>query len=235
MVRVLTLFIAAYSFSGNLSAENEFLCFSDPKFLQEKLCYPLGKDPKKTQAAEKAVLKLADNLNSPCGLISLEGELRESYTDERFGSVLGRHYSPEILGDIYQVLTVGENTLVLLKNRSALLYRHKDNKIVFGSELPTAIIGAQNFYGSDSDSKVEALRVTESNCNLQKDGIYFISPSKDSFYNQPNKSICGYRGRFFSTTQDNEVKIRRFDQIGKGWSELRGDFHKFLLWMNEKS
>ena len=235
MNRLLLLFITVYFSSGITNAETEFLCLSEPEFPQEKLCYPLGTDPLKDQVAKEAVLGLAKNLNAPIGLIAVEGEMRESYDDEKITSALNEYYTKEILESIYQLLTVDKNTFVLMENGSALRYSHEINKIVFAFNSPTAIIGVESYYGSGSNSKIETLGITGSNCNLEKNGIYFLSPPKENFFYSSQKTVCGYRGHFFYRTEENEVKIGRFDQIGQGWITLWGDFYKFLLWMNEKS
>jgi hypothetical protein len=233
MNRSILLFLAFYLCSSISSAETDFLCFSEPEYPQERICYPLGTNPDKAQTAMEAILRLAENLSSPIDLIALEGEMRESYDDEKITSALNEYYTRETLEGVYQLLTLDKYTYVLLKDGSALLYDHEINKIVFGFDTPTSIIGAQNYYGNGSRTKVETLRPTESNCNLQKRGIYFLSPPKESFFYHSQKSVCGYGGHFFYRTEDNEVKIGRFDQIGQGWITLWGDFHKFLLWMNE--
>ena len=235
MTRSLILFLVVFFYSGIGNAETKFLCFSEPEYPQEKLCYPLGIDPSKDKIASAAVLRLAKNLDSPIGLIAVEGEMRKSYDDDKITSALNEYYSREILESIYQLITVDKQTYVLMENGSALRYSHEIDKIVFSFSSPTAIIGVESYYGSGSKTQVEVLRGTESNCNLEKDGINFLSPSKDNFLYDPKKTICGYRGHFFYSTEDNEVKIGRFDQIGQGWITLHGDFYKFLLWMNEKS
>lgn len=235
MNRTILLLSVILSYSNGHGSDTEHLCFVDPNFQNEKLCYPIEQEPGRSQSAKDAVKHLANNLDSPNKLVAIEGKMREHYnSEEKIARGLNNNISKESLRNIYELLTVGQYSIVLLEDNSSLVFNHASNKFIFSYEHDPPIQGATYYHGKGYKSAKVSLGITKSNCNLHRDGIYFLSPPKESFLYQKGKTTCGYNGRYFSSINET-LKIGRFDQIDQGYTVLHGNFHKFIIWLYEKS
>lgn len=233
MQKIIIFILLATTWSCSF-ADHEYLCFSDPKIINEKLCYITGTNPDMDETAMGAVKQFFSNIENSSELIKLEGKMSSHYSPENFQKGLVKHYSGMSEESVLYLLTKENVTVILLKNNSTLFYGHESSAFIFSYETPLAFKGAINFFGKGHSPEKVSLKFNDSNCNLIKDGVIYLSPPKQSFLYDEAQSFCEYNGRFFVKAND-KISIKRIDQIGQGYSVLHGDFYKFLLWLQRKS
>ncbi len=214
------------------SSADDYLCFSDPIIASEKLCYPSTESSQKDLVAVQAIELLARNLSNPRRLVKMSNDMKEHYSPEMFIKSLNKHFIGLSKGNITHTLTFGDNTAIFLKDYGTLLFNHIDQAFVFSYKSPIELEGAISYFSSGFKPESRKLPTNNSNCNLGRDGVVFISPSKQDFFYSSKKSFCEYRGRFFRGS-DKKVRVAMTSQIGQGYTILDGDFHKFLIWLKE--
>ncbi len=225
------LYFLTLSCSAN---DVDYLCFSDPEITLEKICYPSTESSKKDLVAMDAIESLIENFASPGSLVKLSEEMLENYTPEKFSKSLNKHYRGLNKNDVMHTLTHGDNTAILLKTNATLIYSHKNMAFFFSYDPPIELAGATNYFGSGFKPKKVQLSPKKSICNIEKEGVLFISPPKQQMFYSQSQSFCEYKGRFFKKA-NGKISVARIDQIGQGYSTLHGNFYKFLLWLKNKS
>ncbi len=212
----------------------EYLCFSDPKIALEKVCYPSTETTEKDLVVLGEMESLVENVENPGSLIEQSEEMKRHYTPEKFSKSFNKHYKGLKINDVMHTLTYSDNTAVLLKTGATLIYSHVKKAFFFGFSMPIELSGAINYFGSGIYPEKASFSPKKSNCNLERDGVIFISPSKQQLFYSQSKTFCEYKGRFFKK-ENGEILVARVDQIGQGYTTLHGDFYKFLLWLRNKS
>jgi len=217
---------------GFTNKPKEYLCFNNPKYKDEKLCYPHAANPNKDMAARNAITKLSKNIDNPGSLIKLEGEMLNNFTPEQINKSVKKNYSWLNSESISYLLTHDEYTAIYLNEGSTLYYNHQEKAFIFSYDSPSYFRGASNYFGRGLKPIKTTLPSTKSNCTLSKDGIVFYSPPKENFFYKEKETFCKY-GNLFFVQQRNEIFVKRVDQISLGYTTLHGDFHKFIKWLQK--
>jgi len=215
---------------GFANKPDEYLCFNDPEYKGESLCYPHATNPDKELAARNAIKKLSENIDSPASLIKLEGEMLKKFTPEKIHNAIKKHFSWLNGESILYLLTHDNYTAVYLQENSTLYYNHQEKAFIFSYELPNYFKGASNYFGRGLKPIKTTLPSKKSNCSLSKKGIVFISPVKENLFYKEKETFCKY-GNLFFAKQGNKIVVKRTDQIGSGYTTLHSDFHKFIKWL----
>ncbi|MGH1431493.1 MAG: hypothetical protein ACRBB4_10275 [Neptuniibacter sp.] len=181
-----------------------------------------------------AVEALSKNLENPIDLIKIGERMQKHYTLEKFSKSLKKHYKGLSKSDVMHTVTQGNNTAVLLKSNSTLIYSHEHQAFFFDFEAPVELKGAVHYFGLGLSPTIQDRPNYQSNCSLEKNGVVYISPPKQQLFFNGTESFCEYNGYYYSKEND-KITIKRVDQIGQGYSVLEGDFHEFLLWLKSKS
>jgi hypothetical protein len=91
------------------------MCFVNPEYTNEKLCYDYKAHQEKDRVAIHAASKLFKHIEDPGDLARLGKSLREKYTDEDFSRNLIKYFSGLTQDDISFAISSSTHTAVYLK------------------------------------------------------------------------------------------------------------------------
>jgi len=210
----------------------EYICFINPEFKDEKLCYEHSAHQENDDEAINAAIQLLENIETPGPLVKLKGEMREKYTDEMFNKGLIKYYSNLTGEDLTAVISTSQYTAVYLNNFSMLFYSHDDNAFEFSFDSPIELSGAGQYFGRGFPPTKVKVSKDSSLCNIEKQGVLFLSPEKENFFHKEGETFCTYNGMAFIKMND-EVSVWPIDQLEKkGRTNHYVGFSSFLIWLN---
>lgn len=209
----------------------DYTCFKSTEFKDQSICYKT--DYKKYLVAKKYFVELTKNLSNPGRLIALQGEMANLYTPEKFRKSLVKHYSHITQESIKQIISHGNLSAVFLSSGEIMYFSHDLSSFVFDFDSPLVFAGAHRFYAKGSKPTTERSLNNASNCNLQKDGVHFLSPMKDSFFYSKTSTYCTYADFFFEK-KGNGIEARPVSSIGNHSYSIDGlniEFSNFIKWL----
>lgn len=209
----------------------DYICFKSTEFKDQSVCYMT--DPEKELVAKKYFVEFTKNLSNPGNLVSLQGEMANLYTQEKFHKSLMKYYSHATPESIALIISQDDLSAVFLKPGEIMYFNHKSSSFIFDFDSPLIFAGANMFHGKGSKLIRKKSLVNNSNCNLKKDGVIFQSPQKESFFYSEASTYCMYAGLYFER-KDNTISVRPVSSIGnKGYSisGLTIEFSNFIKWL----
>ena len=229
------LFLSIFIVSSCSTSDEEYLCFFNPDDMDEKICYLSTEKSDKDLTAKNALKELENNIDNPGSLVKMKGEMKESYTQEKFNKSFKKHYKDLSYNNILHTQTHNNDTAIYLNDNSTLYYSHTDSAFIFSYDQPLSFEGANSYFGHGFHPEKATFSPKHSICNLKKQGVIYLSPSKENVYFNEDKSFCTYKGMYLIKT-NSEIMVRRVDQIGSNVSTISNvGFKNFLLWISEKS
>ena len=223
--------VAAIILSISSQADADYTCFKSTEFQDQSICYE--SDHEKSLVAKKHFVELTQNLLNPGNLIALQGEMANLYTPEKFRKSFINHYSHITQESIEQIISHGNLSAIFLSSGEIMYFNHDLSSFVFDFDSPLVFVGAHRFYAQGSKPTAEKALNNTSNCNLQKDGVHFRSPLKDSFFYSEASTYCTYADFFFEK-KENGIEARPVSSIGnQGYSidGLKIEFSNFIKWL----
>jgi hypothetical protein len=231
----LTVLIISFAYSILGFASEEYICFSNPEYKDEMLCYNHLLHPKKDEVALTATVSLFKSIDKPRDLIKLDGEMSQQYSKESFLKSLAKHYSGLTKEDILLTISTNKHTAVYLRNDSTLYFSHDDNAFIFSYDSPIALVGAEKYFGHGHKPKLTQIDLKLSLCNLKNQGVLFLSPQRESFHYTKDHSYCSYNGMAY-INKNQEIYTWPINQLGKtGGTNQYVNFSSFLMWLKNGS
>ena len=207
------------------------VCFKSIDFQEQKICYTT--DTKIDFLAKKYFNKFTKNILNPGNLVSLQGEMAKRYTLRQFHKSLAKHYSHVTPESIEQIISQGDLSAVFLKTGEIMYFNHTRSAFVFDYDSPLKFVGAHRLYGKGSKPIKQKLSIKKSVCNLEKEGVVYLSPNKESFFFKNNSTFCTYVNLYFEN-KDNNITVKPVSSIGKNQYSITGltiEFANFLKWL----
>ncbi|MGR6874584.1 hypothetical protein ACU6U9_20340 [Pseudomonas sp. HK3] len=199
-------------------SSQEYMCFVNPEFTDEKLCYDYKTHQEKDRVAINAASKLFKHIEDPGDLARLGEGLREKYTDEGFSHNLIKYFSGLTQDDISFAISSPTHTAVYLKSRAIIYYSHVDSAFIFYWDDPIYFSGASQYFSYGFQPIKIGVKENNSICNIGNEGVIFMSAEKESFFYNDNKTFCTYNGMAFTNAND-ELAVWPIDQLGKSLRE----------------
>lgn len=217
--------------SINSQAVADYICFKSTVFEEQRVCHTT--DPEKDLVAKKYFVEFIRNLSNPGDLVSMQGEMANLYTPEHFHKSLIKYYSHITQESIEQIVSNGDLSAIFLSSGQVMYFNHGRSSFVFDFDYPLVFVGANWFYANGSKPTTELSLASDSNCNLQKDGVFFLSPHKDSIFYSDTSSYCMYADFFFEK-KNNLITARPVSSIGEKGYSISGtkvEFKNFIKWL----
>lgn len=215
---------------GCADAGHNYICFVNPDFKEEKLCYEQGASQESEKIARQKTVELFEKIDNPGPLVQMKGQMKTMYSAEQFSGGLTKYYSNRTSDDIEQILSAGNYSSVYLKDGTALVYSHIDSAFVFDFEEPLIMAGAQHYFSKGHKPKKLKLHKSRSNCTIENNGIVYFSPQRDSFYFTRDGSYCTYYEHTF--VERDSISVWPIDQVEKTSREKHYlEFSRFLCWL----
>ena len=226
--------IQALAILFSLSSQaNAYICFASIDFQEQMVCHSTNTE--KDTVAKEYFLSFTKNISNPGDIVRLEGEMAKRYTPEQFRKSLVKYYSHITPKSIEQIISQGDLSAVFLKTGEIMYFNHAYLAFIFDYKSPLNFVGAHKFYGKGNKPFKQELSIKESSCNLQKEGVIFISPNKESLFYKENSTYCSYAGHFFEN-KNNTIIVRPISNIGKDQHSISGltiEFVDFLKWLQK--
>ncbi len=212
-------------------AAADHICFSNPQHKEEMLCYAYKKYPKKDAITLQAAIKLFSSIENPGSIVTLSGEMRQRYSNEKFLERLSRYFTGLSEKDISLIISTENTSAVYLHNGSTLYYDHNDSAFIFSYDTPIALVGAAEYYVHGFKPKLTQVVRDASACNLERDGVLFLSPQKESFYYKKDSTFCSYNGMAY-LNKNKKTYAWPIVQLEKsGSTNQHVSFSAFLMWL----
>jgi hypothetical protein len=225
------LLLLAGFMSINSQAVADYICLNSTEFKDQSICYTADRD--KDLVAKKYFVEFTMNVSNPGSLVRMQGEMAKLYTPQQFHKSLIKNYSHATQESIELIISHGDLSAIFLSSGAIMYFNHDLSSFVFDFDSPLVFAGAHRFYAKGSKPTTELTVASDSNCNLQKDGVLFLSPQKDSFFYSAESAYCMYADFFFEKN-DNTISVRPVSSIGSRDYTISGskiEFAKFIKWL----